>query len=156
MCSQASSWLDSTAAAVLDEHLQYCALPLWLGFSSWCQTSTSFHDPFSPVPSTATNPAPSTMTFPGFSHCQASAAFHDPFMPSNPVPRGSFLHIIKSSCSMWYCCSREILVILKKTVKSQSVVTHSRVFALCAPTNVPLSWSFPPLFWWWKSPKCHC
>jgi hypothetical protein len=54
-------------------------------FSPWCQASTSFHDPFSPGLSSATEAASSPMAFHGLSECQASAALYVPFIPSKPV-----------------------------------------------------------------------
>jgi hypothetical protein len=69
---------------------------------SWCQAST-FHDPFTPGPSTATEAAPSPIAFHSLLHCKASASVHDPFMPSKPVPPGfEFLYITKYNCSTRY------------------------------------------------------
>ena len=93
-------------------HLQYIGV-LWCNQASpiashrpfsWCQASTSLHDPFSPGLSTATEAALSPVVFHGLSQCQASAALHDPFMPSKPVPPGWLLHSTKSSHSTKYNC----------------------------------------------------
>ena len=80
------------AAAVIDDYPTVLVSPVHWGllmqlgftdsphrFSSWCQTSTSFHDFFSLRLSTATEATPSPIAFPGLSQCRASAVFHDPF-----------------------------------------------------------------------------
>jgi hypothetical protein len=56
--------------------------------SSWCQGSTSLHDPFIPGPSIATEAIPLPLELPVLSQCQISAALYDTFILSKAVPTG--------------------------------------------------------------------
>jgi hypothetical protein len=69
--------------------------------SSWCQASTSLHDPFNSWPSTAVETAPSPMASPGLSQCQVSVALHDPLCLQNRYYRDD-------SYSAIFSCQHEV------------------------------------------------